>query len=143
MEDQDQPPKCHNEKTVQLLQLHRHGPCTPHPSVLVALQAKPSQPLCAGLKWNEHNEYACPYCRSCRFDNVCLNHSSLQIQYYSGKDPVPLFYDMSAIPHHTFPADFLNTGEEICITGKLGSHANCASYLQQILVLHMFVRHVH
>lgn len=68
--------------------------------------------MTAGLKWNERNEYACPYCRSCRFDNVCLNHSSLQVQYYSGKDPVPLFYDMKANAHNTFPDDFLNTGRK-------------------------------
>lgn len=65
----------------------------------------------AGLKWGEDNLYGCPLCRTCRFDNVCFNHSSRDIQYYTGNAPMPLFYDASnGEPHNDFPTDFLNTG---------------------------------
>lgn len=71
------------------------------------------QHVAAGLKWGEDNLYGCPLCRTCRFDNVCLNHSSLDIQYYKGNSPLPLFYDASTgRPHHQFPTDFLNTGAQ-------------------------------
>lgn len=66
----------------------------------------------AGVKWGEiGNKWSCPYCRTCRFDNVCLNHTSLAVQFYQDpQDPTPLFYDFIGQPHNTFPADFINTG---------------------------------
>ena len=67
---------------------------------------------CAGVKWGEiGNKWSCPYCRTCRFDNVCLNHTSLAIQFYQDpQDSIPLFYDFIGQPHNSFPADFINTG---------------------------------
>ena len=66
----------------------------------------------AGVKWGEVNvRYGCPYCRTCRFDNVCLNHSTMAIQFYHDPESQgPLFYDFAGQPHYTFPADFINTG---------------------------------
>ena len=48
----------------------------------------------------------------CRFNNVCLNHSSLDIQYYvsPAQSGVPLFYDHTARAHFVFPPDFVSTG---------------------------------
>ena len=47
----------------------------------------------------------------CRFDNVCLNHSSLAIQYHvSPQSAYPLFYDNDAMPHYNFPPTFVSTG---------------------------------
>ena len=69
--------------------------------------------LHAGVQWGELDDakYGCPFCRTCRFTGVCLNHSSLEIQYYKGaNNAAPLFYDLTGNPHHTFPSDFINTG---------------------------------
>ena len=66
--------------------------------------------VCAGLKWHEENQANCISCQTCRFNNVCLNHTTLNIQYYRGETDWPLFYDILGTPHVQFPADFLNTG---------------------------------
>ena len=65
---------------------------------------------CTGVKWSEHNAASCPACRTCRFDNVCLNHTSLDIQYYLESQDIPLMYDLSGTPYWHFPPDFINTG---------------------------------
>lgn len=66
---------------------------------------------CTGLKWGEDSMYGCPLCRTCRFDNVCFNHSSQDIQFYVGDAQLPLFYDAAnGEPHYEFPPDFINTG---------------------------------
>ena len=49
----------------------------------------------------------------CRFHDICLNHTSMEFQYYV--DPAaaetPLFYHyLNANPHYTFPQDFIMTG---------------------------------
>ena len=68
--------------------------------------------ILAGIKWGEASaRAACQHCRTCRFDNVCLNHTSMEIQYFqSPEDGAPLFYDFSGRPHWSFPPDFVNTG---------------------------------
>ena len=50
----------------------------------------------------------------CRFNNVCLNHTSKDVQYYVGSaaGSLPLFYDHNATPHFSFPPDFVSTGVE-------------------------------
>ena len=80
-----------------------------------------------GMKWGEEKlGIGCPYCRACRFRDVCLNHTSLDIQYYLGNSTGPLFYDPYAEPHNTFPPDFINTGEcNDALTGR--SMACCIS----------------
>ncbi|BDA50234.1 hypothetical protein COCOBI_15-3630 [Coccomyxa sp. Obi] len=61
----------------------------------------------AGTSWSTD-----PGHQLCRFDNVCLDHSSQRFQYYV--DPrfagVPLFYDNNAAAHFTFPENFVSTG---------------------------------
>lgn len=64
-----------------------------------------------GVKWNEPDPQFCSHCRTCRFDNVCVNLSSHDIQFYKGNDNIPLFYDDTGRPHHEFPTDFVDTGE--------------------------------
>jgi len=67
-----------------------------------------------GLKWGEDNMYGCPLCRTCRFDNVCFNHSSQDIQFYVGDGQLPLFYDAAnGEAHYEFPPDFINTGAQL------------------------------
>ena len=57
------------------------------------------------------NAYGCPYCRTCAFASLCLNHSSLDWQYYQGAgNTAPLFYDMKGSARRSFPPDFINTG---------------------------------
>ncbi|KAA6418193.1 MAG: hypothetical protein FRX49_11851 [Trebouxia sp. A1-2] len=64
-----------------------------------------------GLKWGEDNLYGCPLCRTCRFDNVCFNHSSQDVQFYVDDAQSPLFYEAAnGEPHYEFPPDFINTG---------------------------------
>lgn len=63
-----------------------------------------------GVKWNEENAASCPYCRTCRFNNMCLNHSSLLIQYYLEDENMPLFFNFLGMPFFHFPPDFINTG---------------------------------
>ena len=78
-----------------------------------ALKPYSLDPLgCIGVKWGEASaRAACQHCRTCRFDNVCLNHTSLEIQYFQDpEDKGPLFYDFSGQPHWSFPSDFINTG---------------------------------
>ena len=81
---------------------------------------------CTGVKWGEASaRAACQHCRTCRFDNVCLNHTSLEIQYFQDpKDQGPLFYDFAGRPHWSFPADFVNTGAP----GALLPVPMCAAY---------------
>ncbi len=68
--------------------------------------------LCiTGSKWGDESKSSCSYCRTCRFDNVCLNLSSHDIQYYHGNGQIPLFYDSSGRPHLEFPPDFVETGQ--------------------------------
>lgn len=63
------------------------------------------------MQWGEHNLYGQPYARSCRFDNVCLNHSTLAWQFYWPEGPEPLFYrQQDAQAQHEFPDDFVATG---------------------------------
>ena len=65
----------------------------------------------AGLKWGEvGNRINCPFCRTCVFRNVCLNHSSGAMQFYWDPARGPLFHDFAGVPHGTFPKDFINTG---------------------------------
>ncbi len=64
-----------------------------------------------GTKWGDQSKSICSYCRTCRFDNVCLNLSSYDIQCYKGNKQIPLFYDNGGKPHHEFPADFVETGQ--------------------------------
>ncbi len=52
-------------------------------------------------------------CRVCRFSNVCLNRTSLKIQFYKGSDNSPLFYNAKGAPVHSFPADFTDTGTQV------------------------------
>lgn len=67
-----------------------------------------------GLKWGEDNMYGCPLCRTCRFDNVCFNHSSQDVQFYVGDGQLPLFYDAAnGEAHYEFPPDFINTGAQL------------------------------
>lgn len=70
------------------------------------------------MKWDEDktanqqrfSEAGCILCRACNFNNVCLNHSSLDIQYYADTALGPLFYDFAGNAHFSFPPDFVNTG---------------------------------
>lgn len=63
----------------------------------------------AGQSWSK-----APSHQTCRFNNVCYNHSSGAFQYYvNPKDAslgIPLFYDFDGVPHYTFPTDFVSTG---------------------------------
>ncbi|KAL3163114.1 hypothetical protein ABBQ32_009529 [Trebouxia sp. C0010 RCD-2024] len=82
-----------------------------HQAAVSSESPKISSFTCTGLKWGEDNKYGCPLCRTCRFNNVCFNHSSQDIQYYKGTSSLPLFHDASnGQPHHQFPTDFVNTG---------------------------------
>lgn len=63
-------------------------------------------------KWPNHNVARCDRCRACRFDNVCLNHTSLEFQYYMDSEQIPLFYDFTGNAQFVFPTDFINTGTE-------------------------------
>lgn len=103
----------------------------------------------AGLQWGEKGDsgYGCPHCRTCVFTDMCLNHTSLQIQYYRGADnAAPLFYDSKGAPHFTFPADFINTGGRLanifmlhcklcCCVGAWSMLWSMACYMDQ------FARH--
>ncbi|KAK9794589.1 hypothetical protein WJX73_000137 [Symbiochloris irregularis] len=80
------------------------------------IQSSFSSFTCTGLQYGEVNGqggssvYGCPFCRTCSFQSVCLNHSSLEWQYYKGADnTAPLFYDMHGQAWHRFPPDFVST----------------------------------
>lgn len=81
--------------------------------------------MCTGMNWDEDkwasqqrfNGAGCILCRACTFKNVCLNHTSLNIQYYADGTTGPLFYDFAGNAHSSFPSDFINTGEaEVCFS---------------------------
>jgi hypothetical protein len=61
----------------------------------------------AGTSWSTD-----PGHQLCRFDNVCLDHSTQRFQYFV--DPtfagMPLFYDHSGAAHFSFPENFVSTG---------------------------------
>lgn len=48
-----------------------------------------------------------------RFHDICLNHTSMEFQYYvdPAEAETPLFYHyLNGHPHFTFPSDFIMTG---------------------------------
>lgn len=93
---------------------------------------------CLGAKYHELNNYACPHCRACRFDNVCLNHSTLQIQYYAGKTVAPLFYDSMGVGHMEFPEDFVNTGNPVLVCWSLLPLTDTAGHLLALQAMFSF-----
>ncbi|KAL0030947.1 hypothetical protein WJX79_003275 [Trebouxia sp. C0005] len=103
---------------VEQAELHHHQHHGIRLKSLRAQQAAPqstapnySSFTCTGLKWGEDNLYGCPLCRTCRFDNVCFNHSSQDVQFYVDDAQSPLFYEAAnGEPHYEFPPDFINTG---------------------------------
>ncbi|BDA45779.1 hypothetical protein COCOBI_07-5660 [Coccomyxa sp. Obi] len=63
---------------------------------------------CTGHKWEDDYLY-----HSCRFHDICLNHTSMEFQYYvdPAEAETPLFYHyLNGHPHFTFPSDFIMTG---------------------------------
>ena len=44
------------------------------------------------------------------FDNVCLNHSSLEIMFYKGTQDVLYYHEQSGEAKYNFPDDFLMLG---------------------------------
>ena len=76
-----------------------------HPMPATAVVACSS----AALWWGRHQRSPAPR----RFHDICLNHTSMEFQYYV--DPAaaetPLFYHyLNGHPHYTFPQDFIMTG---------------------------------
>ena len=81
-----------------------------------------------GVKWGEDyrlDHLRCSECRTCRFENVCLNHSSLEIMFYKGSQDVLYYHEQSGEAQYKFPNDFLMLG----MAGTCHSDF-CAKYLQ-------------
>lgn len=69
--------------------------------------------LVSGVKWGEDyrlDQLRCSECRTCRFDNVCLNHSSLEIVFYKGSQDVIYYHEQTGKAQYDFPDDFLMLG---------------------------------
>ena len=66
-----------------------------------------------GIKWGEDERLVdnrCSDCRTCRFDNVCLNHSSLDIMFYKGSQDVLYYHEQTGKAMYSFPDDFVMLG---------------------------------
>lgn len=82
---------------------------------LIRSDAHPSKAnhmlIAAGVEYGDKTRGGCPhYCRVCQFSNVCLNHSSLEIQFYRGEDKTPLYYSQTGAAHYNFPTGLVTTG---------------------------------
>lgn len=52
----------------------------------------------------------CRDCRTCRFDNVRMNLSSLNIQFYKSFQDVMYYHEDTGEPIYSFPDDFVMSG---------------------------------
>ena len=70
----------------------------------------------------------------CRFHDICLNHTSLEWQYYVDPEAVevPLFYHyLNGHPVYEFPDDFVMTGHVHILPYTPWAPKVCPSYVCQ------------
>lgn len=81
----------------------------------------------SGVKWGEDyrlENLRCAECRTCRFDNVCLNHTSGSIVFFKGSQDILYYHEQTGEAQYNFPDDFVMLGM-IC-------HSFCREFLTSL-----------